>query len=154
MRRVGPIVATELPGLVIGDVRARHVRLLPERVEHHDDDGTTTWAWDDLDDLRVDVPVTRWPHPALGDWIVPFVGAAFSGGLWDAPDVRDLQLRVRTVDGEALEHELSGHWAVGYPKRHAVLVRRLIELLRKSPDTRALLANPDAMLSRIGRILR
>ncbi len=143
--------AGELPGLVIGDVGARHVVLHREYFEYVGDDARERWAWADVDTVRLDVPDTAWFHPVMPDLVVPFVLAIFGAGD-GAPDPRDLHLTVMPTAEDTVKRTLAGHWASGYPRRQAEAAQRLVTLMHRSPESRVLLDHPSEVLRRIRRI--
>lgn len=151
MNRHGPMSAGELPGLAIGDRHARHLVLQRDHLEYVGDDTRERWAWVDVEAVRLDVPDTAWFHPVMPDLVVPFVLAVFGGGA-DAPDPRDLHLTVMPRGDDTVKRTLSGHWASGYPRRQARAVARLVELMHRSPESRALLDHPTDVLRRLRRI--
>lgn len=157
-RRVGVLTAlddTDGPALALGDAAARHVRLRPDGLQPALGDAPAGFVpWSQVRVVVADVPTTWWPHPALGDTLVPLIEGIFGGSSGDIAETPTFPVRVTTDDGAELQWRATPHYLSGYRRRDAALAGRLIDHLVAAPDARVLLARPDDMLSRLGEILR
>ncbi len=101
-----------------------------------------------------DVPATWWPHPAVGDTLVPLIEGIFGGSSGEISETPTFPVRVTTDDGTVVEWRATPHYLSGYRRRDAALARRLVDHLVAAPEARVLLARPDDLLARLGEILR
>ncbi|MET0297445.1 MAG: hypothetical protein ABW024_08590 [Microbacterium sp.] len=154
--RHGPLTALAgaTPALAIGDVDMRHLRLTPAGVAWHRAETRRVFApWTDVVRLTVDPPKTWWPNPVVGDWVVPTVeGMLGGGGEVREPEPYFAHVVLAGADEELWE--IDRHHISGYRRQDALATGRLVEHFAATPGSRALLAQPDAVIARISAILR
>jgi len=154
--RHGPLMslAGATPALALGDVEMRHLRMTPAGVAWHRAETRREFAlWADVARISVDPPATWWPHPLVGDWVVPMIEGVFGGG----GEVREPEpyfAHVRIGEGDEELWEIDRHYISGYRRRDAQSTARLVDHLASTPGSRALLAHPDAVIARISAIVR
>lgn len=157
-RRVGVLTAlddTDGPALALGDAAARHVRLRPDGLQPALGDAPAGFVpWGQVRAVVADVPATWWPHPAVGDTLVPLIEGIFGGSSGDIAETPTFPVRVTTDDGAVLEWRATAHYLSGYRRRDAALAARLVDHVVAVPYARVRLARPDDLLSRLGEILR
>lgn len=156
-RRVGALTAlddTDGPAVALGDAAVRHVRLRPDGLQPALGDAPAGFVpWARVRTVVADVPATWWPHPALGDTLVPVIEGIFGGSSGDISETPTFPVRVTTDDGAVLEWRATLHYLSGYRRRDAALAGRLVAHLVAAPEARVLLARPDDLLARLGEIL-
>lgn len=157
-RRVGVLTAlddTDGPALALGDAAARHVRLRPDGLQPALGDAPAGFVpWGQVRAVVADVPATWWPHPAVGDTLVPLIEGIFGGSSGEISETPTFPVRVTTDDGAVVEWRATPHYLSGYRRRDAALARRLVDHLVAAPEARVQLARPDDLLARLGEILR
>ncbi|RLK46673.1 hypothetical protein [Microbacterium telephonicum] len=152
--RLGPLTAVAaagagVPAVAIGDVAVRHVRLTTGGVELWD--GTHAQeavVWDEVVELRTDLPTTILPSPRLADSVGPVLLGILGGGYVSEPNRAAVTVRTRSAGDR--EWEIDGHHVTGYRRRDAAVAVRLAQRLVDDAPSRALLAVPDELIARIG----
>ncbi|WP_315552078.1 hypothetical protein [Microbacterium aurum] len=156
-RRVGPLAAVEgeRPALAVGDVDVHHVRLSVAGLTPHLAEAPSGFVpWGDVHEIRLDVPTTWWPHPALGDSVGPVIEGLFGGAAIEVTETPTFPVHVRTADGAQLEWSATTHYLSGYRRKDAAMSARLVDHLVAHPEARGLLAQPVALLDRLAHVLR
>ncbi len=157
-RRVGVLTALddELgPAIALGDVAARHVRLRPDGLQPALGAAPSGFVpWTEVRAITAKVPTTWWPHPALGDTVVPLVEGIFGGSTGDIAETPTFPVRLTTTDGAHLEWAATPHYLSGYRRRDAEMASRFLDHLVARSDARVLLARPDDLLARLSDIVR
>lgn len=157
-RRRGPLSALygEEASLAIGDATARHVRLTVAGIGLWLDSVPRDFvAWTDVRGLAVAPPITRWPHPAIGDSIGPVLDGLIGGGGSIVEPVETPTFPVRVLLGDSeVEWSVTQHHLSGYRRGDAQAAVRLIEYIDARPDARVLLSQPSELLDRVAAILR
>lgn len=154
--RHGPLTALggATPALAVGDVDMRHLRLTPAGVAWHRAQTRRVFApWSDVTRLSIEPPKTWWPNPVVGDWVVPVIEGVLGGG----GEVREPEpyfAHVALADAEEELWEIDRHHISGYRRSDAAATLRLVEHFSTNPQSRALLAQPEAVIARISAILR
>lgn len=152
MKRYGPLLA--VPGaMAVGDPGRHHLRLTPDAVlvrEGVENRGIIPWGG--VDRIRLDVPTTRFRLPGLvGTVILGALSAIALSDLGVDPDDGALTL---TVDGEPQTRPLSRHHVGGYWKPAVDGAHRLLDQLVASPEQRALLGRPEALVDVAAKLAR
>jgi len=156
-RRVGPLAAVEgeQPALAVGDVDVHHVRLSVAGLTPHLAEAPAGFVpWADVREIRLEVPTTWWPHPALGDTVVPMIEGLLGGSDMTVAETPTFPVHVRTADGAQLEWPATTHYLSGYRRKDAAMSARLLDHLVAHPGTRVLLAQPVALLDRLAHVPR
>lgn len=156
VRQEGPLVAldAEEPALALGDAAARHVRLSARGLTAFRGGVPGAFVpWRQVRALSSEIPTTRWPNPAVADWIVPVV-EGFLGGVGEVAETPTFPVHIVTTQGDMHEWPATVHYLAGYRRRDAAAANRLIDHLLAQPPSRALLAHPADLLDRLGRVLR
>ncbi|GGH44563.1 hypothetical protein [Microbacterium album] len=152
MMRFGPL--HHIPdGLVIGDPGRRHLLLLPGSLVHRDgDQPTRSLPWDDIAATRLDLPTTRFRYPGLVSAIVSSVLVAVTlGDPGLDPDDGALEISgsPETTRLAVSRHHVGRYWIGSVGAAQALLDR-----LAAHAPSRALLADPEAILHRLARTAR
>lgn len=153
--RHGPLTALggRAPALAVGDIQLRHLRLTAAGVAWHAGERRLEFVpWIDVEGLAVDVPHTWGPHPAVSDWTRSIIETALGGG-GEFREPEPYFARVALGGVEEL-WEVDRHYLSGYRRRDARTAARLVEHLGAASSSRALLAQPDEIITRITTILR
>lgn len=157
-RRIGALTALDDgdgPAIALGDAAARHVRLRPDGLQPAFGDAPSGFVpWAQVRAVTAEVPTTWWPHPALGDTLVPVIEGIFGGSSGEISETPTFAVRVTTSDGALVEWRATPHYLSGYRRRDATLATRLVDQLLARSDMRVLLARPDDLLDRLGAIVR
>lgn len=162
-RRRGPLTALvgAAPALGLGDVAARHVRFTATGAE------TRVGAaerglipWQEVRTVVFDPPTTWWPHPAIGDAVVPLVGGLLGettspllGADGTAQETPTFAVRIATHGGDR-EWQATLHHLSGYRRKDVAVARSLVEYLVTHPEARVLLAHPAELLDRVDSLVK
>ncbi|MBT2476295.1 hypothetical protein J7E68_17390 [Microbacterium sp. ISL-103] len=152
MKRYGPLIV--VPGaLAVGDPGRHHLRLTPDAVlfrEGTENRGIV--AWEQIERVLLDVPVTRFRLPGLVSTIV--IGALTFLALSDlGMDPEDGTVDV-LIDGESTNAPLSRHHVGGYWAPTVDGAHRLLQHLIDHPEQRSLLARPAPLIDVAARLAR
>ncbi|MBK0421851.1 hypothetical protein JD292_07165 [Leucobacter sp. CSA2] len=145
--RLGPLTATS-EGLAIGDVPGRNVLLARQRIVYRDGEvALEQFSWESLERLDLKVPVTRWLHPWIGDFVLPL---AFAAVAWviEMPEPKTVSLEVSSGDLRR-SFELAPHHAVGYSRTGARRAQALVRDLLGSADLRRDLDDSRSLLRQV-----
>ncbi|MEV4686346.1 hypothetical protein [Microbacterium sp. LWH3-1.2] len=157
-RRRGPLSALEgpSPAIAIGDVAARHVRLMPDGLARHIGERASEFVmWAQVHTVTVDPPSTRFPYPALGDTAVALLGGSLGGlEMGETAETPTFVVAVATLDGERREWRATQHYLSGYRRADAQATTRLVEYLVARGEARLLLGRPAELLDRVAALLR
>lgn len=160
-RRIGVLTALEGGdggAVAVGDPAAHHVRLRPDGLRSVFGSGAAGASapvpWDRVRAVAVDLPTTWWPHPAIGDTVLPVIEGILGGSSGGITETPTFPVRVTVDDGSLIEWRATPHYLSGYRRRDVVLASRFLEHLVARSDARVLLARPDDLLARLGEILR
>jgi len=158
-RRIGVLTALDDdgqgPAVAFGDAAARHVRFRPDGLQPALGGAPSGFVpWAEVRAVTADVPTTWWPHPGLGDAVVPLLEGIFGGSSGEVTQTPTFPVRVATSDGSWLDWSATPHYLSGYRRRDAAVAQRFVDHLVARPQTRALLAHPDDLLARLEDILR
>lgn len=146
--RAGLLTPVPGVGLAIGDTSAYNALFTPDGVEYRcAEQVSLAHQWDQIETIRLNAEETGWPHPWIGDIVVPLMVGVL-GDVVTLPEAKQLALEV-THAGQADAWTLSAHYAVGYRARDLRRARTLLGLLVNSPDARAHLQRPEAVLQSI-----
>lgn len=152
MKRYGPLIV--VPGaLAVGDPGRHHLRLTPEAVLFRDGaENRGIVAWDQVERVLLDVPVTRFRLPGLVSTIV--IGVLTFLALSDlGMDPEDGTVDVQ-IDGESTTVPLSRHHVGGYWAPTVDGAHRLLQHLIDHPEQRSLLARPEPLIDVAARLAR
>lgn len=144
MKRYGPLLAVS-EALAVGDPGRHHLRLTPDAViirEGVENRGIITW--EQLDDINLDVPTTRFRLPGLLGTIL--LGVMTAIALSDLGVEPDDGAVVLTIDGERSTSPLSRHHVGGYWAPTVLGAHRLLAHLIANPEQRSLLAHPESLI--------
>ena len=152
MKRYGPLIA--VPGaLAIGDPGRHHLRLTPDAVIRRDgSEGRDVYAWDEVKQVTLDVPTTRFRLPGLVSTAVLGAVTVVTAEMLDLdPDDGAVEL---LVDGTSMRvpssrHHVGGYWAPTVEGAH-----RLLEHLIRTPVQRSLLAHPESVIDIAAKLAR
>lgn len=152
MKRYGPLLA--LPeSLAVGDPGRHHLRLTPDAVIIRagvENRGILTW--ESLEGITLDVPTTRFRLPGLlGTLVLGALSAALMSDLGIDPDDGSMEIM---AEGESSRSPLSRHHVGGYWAPTVQGAHRLLQYLIASPDHRALLAHPEALIDLAAKLAR
>ncbi|QIM17118.1 hypothetical protein G7067_13000 [Leucobacter insecticola] len=148
--RFGGLTVVPGLGIALGDTGGAHVVFAVAGILSRSQAGEeTVYSWGNIDSVDAEVPDTLWPTPVIGDVIIPLAFAVFAATA-EVPDVKPLSITL-IMDGVETRLDLAPHHAVGYRRRHARAIERLIVTLVEAPKYRSLLDQPAAILSRLKR---
>lgn len=150
----GPLHAVP-GGLAVAPPAGLHVQLTPAEITHRRGaEQLAVFAWDQVESIRLALPVSRFPAPralALSGYTVLTLLSGQAEG--PAEDESTGRVTIATTDAAPtalrVQHALGGYWT-----RAVTHAQTLIDGLVAHPERRSLLARSDEIVRRYARATR
>jgi hypothetical protein len=130
-------------GLAVGDAGTSRVVLTADGLRLPEGG---VLAWDDILDLEVEAPTTRWRWPAAVAGALAVAVQAVLHADW-VPGTTPLVVHVTTVEGAQSSVSTAGHLGWRYHRASAGRADALVRDVVASPEARAGLREPDRLLA-------
>jgi hypothetical protein len=115
-------------------------------VIHRADTESETIAWSDIDELRLEAKVSRWPHPRAASWVLSLSAAAAL--VWDPGSMPRVGVHV-TRGHDTVLADASAHGNTGYLRGDVEAADALLQRLVRDAESRGRLAEPAALLDAV-----